>query len=149
MDAYRDWYLNSWGVISRDNEFLWEYVEEGPIWATKNRIEWAPTFDDICRFLPLCENLADAFKVQDHVDVQVAPVYYIVDGSDRVTANVDEAIATWLAVDHKWGAIMTTASLKEACLIGTDNRLGYGKGMPQAGNFILAATDDLVWTTNT
>ncbi|KAJ7036391.1 hypothetical protein C8F04DRAFT_1257955 [Mycena alexandri] len=148
MDAYRDWFVNSWGVISRDNEFLWEYVEPGPIWAVKNRIEWAPTFRDICRFLPLCNNLTDGFEVQDDVDVQVAPIYYVVDGSDRVTANVDEAIATWLAVDHEWGAIITTLDLKEACCHGTEHRLGYGRGMLQSGNFILAAPDDLVWTTN-
>ncbi|KAJ7024209.1 hypothetical protein C8F04DRAFT_1192630 [Mycena alexandri] len=155
MDAYRDCKYSS--CRARINcefngaprQFLWEFVEEGQLWATKIRIEWAPTFNDICRFLPLCKKLADAFEVQDHVDVQVAPVYYIVDSSDRVTANIDEAIATWLAVDHEWGAIMTTVSLKEACYIGTDNRLGYGKGTVQLRNFILASPNDLVWMPNT
>ncbi|KAJ7017667.1 hypothetical protein C8F04DRAFT_1278995 [Mycena alexandri] len=135
MDAYHDWFVNSWGVMSRDKDFLWEYVEPGPIWAVKNRIEWAPTFRDICRFLPLCNNLADAFEVEDDVDVQVAPIYYVVDGSDRVTANVDEAIATWLAVDHEWGAIMATRNIREACLYGTDNRLQYGSGNAAGGKF--------------
>lgn len=43
---------------------------------------------------------------------------------------------------------MTTVNLKEACAIGTDNRLGYGRGTVQPGNFILADPDDLVWMTN-
>lgn len=50
---------------------------------------WAPTFLDICRTLPRCKELADAFDTSTPgVTIQKFAVYFVVDNSDKVTTRV-------------------------------------------------------------
>ncbi|KAJ7715462.1 hypothetical protein B0H16DRAFT_1477356 [Mycena metata] len=107
-----NWFVNDDGIITRDKVHLWDYVEDR---VMPPAIFWAPTFLDICRTLPRCKGLADAFDTSSpEVTIQKFAVYFVVDQSNRVTTRVNTAARTWHRVGNPRGTVFATTSFEQA-----------------------------------
>ncbi|KAF8217392.1 hypothetical protein K438DRAFT_1746710 [Mycena galopus ATCC 62051] len=82
--SHHDWYLTSWGLMSRNKEHLEDIrsdraTQEG-VGITHDPIYYAQTFFGAAEFLPLCPGFKNAFSVQPNGRyVPNVPIYWVVD----------------------------------------------------------------------
>ncbi|KAJ7150420.1 hypothetical protein C8R46DRAFT_1043778 [Mycena filopes] len=135
-----DWFLNRWAVMSRDREMMWDSVVDSKRIATKP-VYWAPMFQDLCKYLPACPPLRDAFAVMNGVDVQTRPIFYVVDGfylfmSSAAQLNPvfksEGAAVIWDRIGEDEGCIIATTDHAEALRIAADHRFVAELWRPRA-----------------
>ncbi|KAJ7315494.1 hypothetical protein DFH08DRAFT_971858 [Mycena albidolilacea] len=79
------WYMISWGLLSRDRDWLLFLQKPSDDARAIEPIYFARTFEDALKYLPLCEAFQDAFALDDTGRwVNKKPLYYVVDNDGEI-----------------------------------------------------------------
>ncbi|KAJ7788945.1 hypothetical protein B0H14DRAFT_3503572 [Mycena olivaceomarginata] len=74
------WYVNVWGVISRDRRQLYKDCVSACETPAQHLIYWAPTFEDAIQYLPRCRGFETAFGF----GTEDTELFFIVDWDPQV-----------------------------------------------------------------
>ncbi|KAJ7787122.1 hypothetical protein B0H14DRAFT_3462268 [Mycena olivaceomarginata] len=114
--AVPGWYINSWGLITRDRDwllFLQKHIDQP--WAIEP-IYFAATFNDALKYLPICEGFQDTFS-RDEAGrcFKTKPLYYTVDNDGEIyyTSEAAEA-ACERQPDHGVICVLTSETDAQA-----------------------------------
>ncbi|KAF8161972.1 hypothetical protein K438DRAFT_1985492 [Mycena galopus ATCC 62051] len=123
---YHNWYITSWGLISRDGKLLSDLREPSHD-ASDDPVYFAPTFQEVLEYLPLCSGFDGIFVRKMGRLYAQAPIYYAIDGDRVIYSNRFAAESAWLQQQDCFANVLATMSptraLDHAALCAKNTRL--------------------------
>ncbi|KAF8137747.1 hypothetical protein K438DRAFT_1996775 [Mycena galopus ATCC 62051] len=121
-----NWYITSWGLISRDGKLL-AHLREPSHDASDDPVYFAPTFQEVLDYLPLCNGFDGVFVREMGRLYARAPIYYAIDGDRVIYSNRFTAESAWLRRRDRFANVLATISparaLDHAALCAENTRL--------------------------
>ncbi|KAF8187276.1 hypothetical protein K438DRAFT_1964869 [Mycena galopus ATCC 62051] len=125
---YHNWYMTSWGLISRDGKLLSDLREPSHD-ASDDPVYFAPTFQEVLEYLPLCSGFDDVFVRNMGRLYAQAPIYYAIDGDRVIYSNRFAAESAWLQQQDRFANVLATMSptraLDHAALCAKNTRFHH------------------------
>ncbi|KAJ7830493.1 hypothetical protein B0H14DRAFT_3464739 [Mycena olivaceomarginata] len=120
----QSWYVNVWGIISRDRTQLFKdrvCKVRGALTTGKTSVSacetpaqhpiyWAPTFDDAVQYLPRCRGFETAFGFGS----EDPELFFVVDWDPHVYYDSYAAENAWQHQGEKRSAVFVTMSWNDA-----------------------------------
>ncbi|KAJ7823223.1 hypothetical protein B0H14DRAFT_3470202 [Mycena olivaceomarginata] len=122
----RNWYLNSWGLISRDVDRLRIHRDEEAERPWADPIHCAETLAEAFLYLPACTPFKNAFLwrteqkfVRDKIikyetATRIKTIYYVIDGDPDIYTSTGGAELAWRRQGDPWATIYATLSHTDA-----------------------------------
>ncbi|KAF8198667.1 hypothetical protein K438DRAFT_1759327 [Mycena galopus ATCC 62051] len=105
----QNWYTSSWGLISRDGKLL-SHLREPSHDASDDPVYFAPTFQEVLEYLPLCAGFESVFVRKMGRLYAQRPIYYAIGGDRVIYNNSFAAEHAWLKQPDRFANILATMS---------------------------------------
>ncbi|KAF8214557.1 hypothetical protein K438DRAFT_1749660 [Mycena galopus ATCC 62051] len=105
----QNWYITSWGLISRNGELL-SHLREPLHDASDDPVYFAPMFQEILDYLPLCSGFEGVFVHDLSRLYPQRPIYFAVDGDHIIYGDRFAAERAWLRQPDKFANVLATLS---------------------------------------
>ncbi|KAF8128082.1 hypothetical protein K438DRAFT_1789659 [Mycena galopus ATCC 62051] len=106
---YPNWYITSWGLISRNGKML-SNLREPSHDVSDDPVYFAPTFQEVIEYLPLCSGFEGVFVRNMGRLYPARDIYYAIDGDRVIYRNRFAAERVWLRQPDKFANILATMS---------------------------------------
>ncbi|KAJ7798450.1 hypothetical protein B0H14DRAFT_2617875 [Mycena olivaceomarginata] len=106
----QSWYVNVWGVISRDRAQVYKDCVSACETPAQHPIYWVPTFDNVVQYLPRCRGFETAFGFGS----EDPELFFVVDWDPHVYYDSYAAENAWTHQGERKSAVLVTLSWNDA-----------------------------------
>ncbi|KAF8137741.1 hypothetical protein K438DRAFT_1786388 [Mycena galopus ATCC 62051] len=104
-----DWYITSWGLISRNGKLL-SHLREPSHNPSDDPVYYAHNFQEAIDYLPLCRGFEQGFTRNNGRLYPNTPIYYAVDGDSVIYNNRFAAERAWMKQGNSLANVFATMS---------------------------------------